>query len=166
MNECVQIPLTQGQAATIDVIDLPRILKTKWRAVKKGHVWYAYSTSNGFMHQVLCYAPKGMKVDHIDGDGLNNRKVNLRVASNSENQQNQRPRSRAKGSPFKGVSHGPAKKDWVVNICHRGRNRKVTGIANERIASLIYDLLAADRFGEFACFNNKELMTDILKDIA
>jgi len=79
------IPLTQGKFAIVDVEDYDRLAKYKWHTNQDGNNFYAYTfLSKGnkkkrvFMHRLLMNAPKGLFIDHIDGNGLNNRKCNLR----------------------------------------------------------------------------------------
>ncbi len=106
-----KISLTQGKFALVDDSDYENIAKFRWQAIKQGYNYYAARTSktiNGKrntirMHMVIMKTQKGMETDHIDGDGLNNQKKNLRVGSKSDNQHN-RTKYRTNTSGFKGVT--------------------------------------------------------------
>jgi len=162
-NDEIHIPLTRGKFATISTSSLALVLPIKWRAVNKGNKWYAYSTNNGFMHQVLCPTDKGHVVDHIDGDGLNNHVDNLRSVTHSQNQQNRRKLAPGT-SRYKGLCREKEAGKWSVSICHNGHRRKVRSIESELIASLIYDLLAVDTFGDYAHLNHETVIRALLGD--
>lgn len=90
----VRIPLTKGFEAIIDAADVTLVSEYRWHAMinkSSGHV-YARCTVHGirqiFMHRILMQAQKGEQIDHIDGNGLNNRRANLRRATSSQNQAN------------------------------------------------------------------------------
>lgn len=87
----VKIPLTRGAVALIDEADAPELLRHKWYAlVVEKHVYAARREQPKLilMHRQLTVAPTGMLVDHIDGDGLNNRRANLRLATQAQNLMN------------------------------------------------------------------------------
>lgn len=87
------IPLTKGQFAIIDIEDYDQLMQCKWY-VKDSKVdtsLYAVRKPDfGIvrMHRVIMDAPKGMEVDHINGNGLDNRRCNLRLCTRRENQIN------------------------------------------------------------------------------
>jgi hypothetical protein len=94
----VKIPLTRGKCATVDHEDAERLLPYKWYHFA-GSVGREYAaTSIGgrrnrvtiYMHRFILDAPKGMQVDHRDGDGLNNTRANLRLCTGAQNVANQR----------------------------------------------------------------------------
>lgn len=85
------IELTQGKRAKVDDTDYEELNKCKWRACSRhGHDYArtgkAYASY--YMHRLIVGAAKGMFVDHINGDGLDNRRCNLRVCTREENGQN------------------------------------------------------------------------------
>lgn len=107
-GDVARVPLTRGLVATIDAEDAERIGRVNWSAIKDRNTHYArrFSTKNGtkshvLLHRVIANAAPGQFVDHIDGDGLNCRKSNLRIATRQQNAWNARPRNNASG--FKGV---------------------------------------------------------------
>ena len=86
-----EIELTQGKVAVVDDCVYGEVGMFKWRARYDGFNWYAERTirENGksriiSMHRFIANAPVGMEVDHIDGDGLNNRSENLRICTHAE----------------------------------------------------------------------------------
>jgi hypothetical protein len=86
-----EIPLTQGKVAVVDEEDFDRLNKHKWYACKNGNTFYALRKSNVngkrltiLMHrEILGLKPGDPGVDHRDGNGLNNRRKNLRLASHA-----------------------------------------------------------------------------------
>jgi len=88
------IPLTKGMKALIDDEDYERIAKYKWHFSHRYAVTAVYNGKNKkdciCMHNMLMNTPDGMEVDHIDGDGLNNRRSNLRICTHAENLRNQK----------------------------------------------------------------------------
>jgi hypothetical protein len=106
VNVMKEIPLTKGKVAVIDDEDYESLARHRWitqevRPTYKGRVYaskfYARASCRGpalLMHRLITSAPKGMDVDHIDGDGLNNRRCNLRICTRSQNQRNKRVANR------------------------------------------------------------------------
>lgn len=77
----------------IDESDLATFSRHRWWIVRHGHLTYVQGRVNGqktYLHRVLTSAPKGRVVDHIDGNGLNNTRSNLRVVTQRENTLNRR----------------------------------------------------------------------------
>ncbi len=94
-----EIILTQGQVALVDDEDFEYLNQWKWHAQRitsSDHLWYAKTVMDGcpvMMHRVLLLPSHGWSVDHIDGDGLNNRRANLRLATHQQNMMNSRRRT-------------------------------------------------------------------------
>lgn len=82
MKEPATIPLTRGKFTIIDADDLPIVEGRSWQAHERrdGKGWYAVSDGTR-MHRLLMNAPSNQIVDHRDGDGLNNRRGNLRIGT-------------------------------------------------------------------------------------
>lgn len=120
-----KIPLTQGLFAKIDDSDYVFLNKFKWKAAKHGKKLYAArntsrTLNNGkqtslHMHTVIMGTPKGMETDHIDNDGLNNQRKNLRICTRAQNQRN-KGIYKSNTSGFKGVSWHTCKKMWRAII--------------------------------------------------
>lgn len=107
------------------------------------------------MHRVIMGEPRGLVVDHIDGNSLNNRRSNLRVCTVSQNHQNQRFRGGL--SRYKGVCFLKKINKWRANIGFDGRRMHIGCFDNEVDAAKAYDRKAGELFGEFAYLNFPEL---------
>lgn len=118
----VEIPLTLGQSCVIDRDDLPLIERFKWHARPRrdGCGYYAVSTSGIRMHRLLVGAWGAEIVDHRDGNGLNNRRSNLRKGTQSQNCVNRR---KTPGSNLRGVR--PKKGKWQAYIKYQGKQRSL-----------------------------------------
>ena len=148
------VPLTKGKFAIVDAEDYERVRRYLWCASGSGKRMYAYRNDHGktiAMHRFLTNCPKGMVVDHIDGNGLNNRQSNLRVCTQQQNLYNSRPKGRS--SKYKGVCRDRAKNKWVVYVRHNGRNILVGRFDDEIEAARAYDRKAFELFGEYAYLN-------------
>jgi hypothetical protein len=117
---------------------------------------YAQVTFNGeniAMHHLVLAATEGFDVDHVNGNGLDNRKENLRLATRSQNVMNSRKSRRNCSSKFKGVSWVQHMNQWKAEITLNGK-RKYLGCHDEEIsAARAYNRAAIRYFGEFARLN-------------
>lgn len=91
-------------------------------------------------------------VDHVDGNGLNNRKSNLRKASYSQNQQNSKKPNRGNGNKYKGAFRKGGSK-YYSSIILNGKSYKLGVHETEIEAAQAYDRKAIELFGEFARLN-------------
>lgn len=162
----VEIPLTRGKVTIIDDEDWPLVSQYTWGAFtssgrRKPH-WYATATTPRHeggksirLHRLLLNAPKGVQVDHIDGDGLNNRRANLRLCTHGQNQQNRK--AVVSKSGFKGVRRIHKKPQWSIRwlatIKKDGRDRHLGSFDTAEDAARAYDRAAIQLFGEFAGLN-------------
>ena len=151
----VEITLTQGKVAVIDLVDLPKVDRFLWTAVKDNHVWYAQTNvssetgkrSTTKLHQIPM--PVAALVDHEDGDGLNNRRSNLRGCGKGENAYNRSPRQ-GSSTPYKGVYFNKQKQKFIAQI-HVGDKQIYLGQSDvPGDAAQAYDVAAVQHFGEFA----------------
>lgn len=97
MTTHIDVRLTQGQFARIDASDFPIVSKHKWYAMRWKHGFYARTNIGGkvvFMHRLILGLGSGrdIVVDHINHDGLNNTRINLRACTPQMNTLNRRSR--------------------------------------------------------------------------
>lgn len=142
-----------GHEVLVDDADLHLVAALRWSAYEIGRdCWYAMSEISGrrvYMHRFVTGAPKGLDVDHRNGNGLDNRRENLRVVPHRLNLANQRIQSRPKSSRFKGVSRTKAGA-WESYIKVDGRRRHLGNFRDEVEAAKAYDRAALEAWGEFA----------------
>lgn len=146
------ISLGHGRYTTVDDEDYEFLSRWKWCYQPRGYGYAARSSGRSktfHMHRVIMNAPKGLEVDHINGDGLDNRRSNLRLCTKAQNQYNQRPKCRGT-SQFKGVSWKTTANRWVAQIQVNGRKLFLGYFQNETEAAQAYDQAARQLFGEFA----------------
>jgi len=147
------IPLTQGKTAIVDEQDYARLSKHKWHALKRGGLWHAVRQKGIYMHRVILDAQKGQEVDHIDGDGLNNTRSNLRFVSRQQNMMNSRKKSALASSKFKGVWWDRNLRKWRAGINLDGDCVHIGLFDSEEDAARAYDRRAREAFGPFAHLN-------------
>lgn len=147
------IPLTQDQVALVDDSDFESANRWSWCAVLRDGAWYAQSRIAGelhYLHRWLFNEPEN-QIDHKDGDGLNNRRENLRVCTNSQNGANRgKSKSRAYSSRYEGVCWDSYSGSWKISIGIDGKQIHLGRSPRQTLAALIYDKTARDAFGEFA----------------
>ena len=159
MTETVlTVPLTRGYVALVDAADYPRVVAAgRWNVRPHGKTVYAQHgivlpdgrRSTQQMHQFITGA---VGIDHRNGDGLDNRRANLRITTQAQNCANTRIRSNNK-SGFKGVSWRADSSAWVAQI-KRGEKSHYLGLFSDREdAARAYDAAAVEFFGEFARIN-------------
>ena len=150
------IPLNQGKYAIVDDIDYERVSALKWYVNQSGRdkTWYAITNTGRFrMHRfILCLTDPKIEVDHIDGDGLNNTRNNLRIATRTQNLANQQKRENT-SSKFKGVSLDRRRNKWQSNIRMNGKRKWLGQFNNELDAAKCYNVAAIEFFGDFAKLN-------------
>jgi len=164
----MNITLTQGQYAVIDDEDFDKISAYIWRFNKskmktgyactfvplgrKGHKKGTRRKQVLLgMHNLITPPPSGLEVDHINGDGLDNRKINLRFATRSQQCMNRS--AQHKSSQYKGVRLWKMRKIWQARIKTNGREIHLGYFHNEADAAKAYNAAAIEIFGEFAKLN-------------
>jgi hypothetical protein len=140
-----EIKLTKGQVTIVDDDDYEELSKYKWYF----DGFYAVRYEDGkliFMHRQIVNAPKGLVVDHINRNKLDNRKSNLRLCTHRQNAVNSKHRN---NSGYKGVYYDRCLKKYVARI---GRKHLGT-FATVEEAAKVYDEHAKQLYGEFAYLN-------------
>lgn len=115
-------------------------------------LFYATASVNGqtvYLHRLIMGEPRGKKVDHINGNGLDNRRSNLRVTTHKLNLANQRAQL-GRSSKYKGVAWNKRSQRWEAYIKVDGRKYNLGLFATEKAAANAYDLAALEAWGEFA----------------
>lgn len=150
------IPLTLGYIAIIDDEDFDYITSYKWHARKasgrKGSMYYAKSYKAGMMHRLIMNCPKGLQVDHINHNPMDNRKSNLRICTIKENLRNRRRKPKG-SSRFLGVT--PSLKKWQACIGVNFKRIYLGTFETQEDAAKAYDSAAQKYFGEYANLNFK-----------
>jgi hypothetical protein len=146
------VPLTQGLEAVIDADDVPIVEGFFWSVARRRHMIYAQRGIPGgiiLMHRAIKNAPNGLQVDHIDRDGLNNRRANLRFATHAQNNQNKAMHP-LNSSGFKGVSLYKPNGRWRAYIDKDGHRTCLGYFATPEEAHAAYVAAASTLHGDFA----------------
>lgn len=154
----VKIPISGGHFATVDAEDFERISAFKWKAsvrVKKdgtiAKVYAQRSRRDGgspMMHRSIIEYNGPMQVDHINGDGLDNRRCNLRLCSRSENMANQEI-GIGNTSGRKGVTWHKRDAVWQAQLKVNGKMLYLGSFPDLDQAKAAYDRAAREAFGQF-----------------
>lgn len=153
-----------GLVALVDDEDFDLVNEYKWYLKKPNRPHYTFYTYRRWgvygdwvgrryksqrMHNLIM---QELWIDHIDGDGLNNQKSNLRKCTNSENLANVR-NTIGSSSRYKGVYLRKDTQKWDAHICKDRKKYALGSYTLEVEAALAYDRAAQELFGEFARLN-------------
>lgn len=149
------IPLGNDRYAIVDNEDFDKVRGINWYYDVCGYAgskWLTRRGQNDSMHRFLMNPPEGYRIDHIDGDGLNNRRSNLRICTASENSCNVRKR-KGTTSIYKGVTWSKSKNRWCVSITKNRKTHYVGVFMDEHKAGEAYNEAAKKHHKEFAKLN-------------
>lgn len=156
-----RIPLSNGMFALVDDDVFAEVSKFSWH-YKASRLGGGYAFRNtprvggrhttAKLHHLVLPLTGKLMVDHINGDGLDNRRNNLRLVNASQNQAN-RQKSPGKTSQYKGVSWDKNRACWYAHIKTGQRMKNLGRFASEEAAALAYNDAAIKAFGEFARLN-------------
>ena len=147
-----KIKLTQGKYALVDDEDYMRVNIFRWHLMSRGYAARDMGRKKILMHRFILGVVTNMYVDHINGDGLDNRKENLRFATQRQNLGNSRRRVDNK-TGFKGVHYYKRDCSYKATIKAAGRNKHLGYFKTAEEAALAYNRAAIEIFGEFAQIN-------------
>lgn len=160
ISESLKIPVSGGRYfATVDPEDFERVSQHKWSLARSGNrrTFYAQRAADGTTEMMHNFITGARQVDHVNHDGLDNRRANLRDGSGCKNARNQRKTSSNASSQYKGVSwrkpdasHGQG---WEVHIRVAGKQRYLGKFDDEVEAAKVYDYAALRHYGEYASLN-------------
>lgn len=153
-----EIPLTQGKVAIVDDEDYEALTKWKWCYHKNPRNNSGYAVGNSRnqdgkritirMHRVILDTPPGYETDHVNGNGLDNRKDNLRVATHSQNKWNtDKPADNTSG--YKGVSWDKRKEKWQAQVRFNNKYIHLGRFKKKLEAAIAYNKAAIKYHGEF-----------------
>ena len=161
-----EILLTKGMVAIVDDEDYKWVSEWKWHVYENRGNYYAARRKRGvrtigrstiFMHREIVIRnfgkiDDGMHTDHANGNGLDNRKSNLRICTPAQNQYNSRVRAGGT-SKYKGVLWRRERGKWISVLRISGKHIHLGTFTNEIDAAIAYDSAAIKYFGEFARTN-------------
>lgn len=149
--------LRTGQIVHVDDEDFDMVSARAWHArpaTNRPHVCYVQGHVNRrtvYLHRFIMSPPPGLWVDHINGDGLDNRRANLRICTPGENSVN---RANRNATGYRGVYAVNGR--WVARVNLHGRTHRTRTFATPTEAAQAYDELAQRVHGEFARLNFPE----------
>src|SRR5574343_1897382 len=142
---------------SVDDEDYEYLSKYKWSIYKRGSTYYCVSSISGKHRQIHRFILEhhsnnleNMVVDHINGNGLDNRKENLRICTIAQNIMNSSKRKGVTYSKFKGVTWDKMDKTWIAYIMFNRKRIHIGCFKSEIEAACAYNVAAIKYFGEFA----------------
>jgi hypothetical protein len=153
-GDVAYVPLTRGYEAIIDVEDTVIVGGMNWYVKVGTHSNYAIRSEKKFrvyMHRLILNAPDNLHVDHVNGNGLDNRKSNLRVVTVSQNQHNRGLQVNNK-SGYKGVTWYGRTGKWMAQIQSLNTYKCLGYFDTAEDAHNAYCEAAKELHGEFARF--------------
>lgn len=163
MNDLHIVITSKGYISLVDIKDAHLVTNRSWTSSisSTGNVYARGSVPGGWrrsekvlLHRLITGCPRGMVVDHINGNGLDNRRSNLRVCSQSENIRNRK--GPVKGRRYLGVYWAETSRKWEAKIGKDGVRHYLGVFDTQEEAAMARDCLAIKLHGEFASLNFPE----------
>ncbi len=152
------IPLTHGFYAYVDAEDFEWVRQWNWAVYAGGYAARHERNRTIYMHREIMKPPKGMVVDHINGNGFDNTRTNMRNVTQRQNSCNRGKRT-GTSSIYKGVEHNKETGKWYVEAHYRGARVRAGPFKEEAEAARAYDRMAVELFRENARLNFPEEWT-------
>jgi hypothetical protein len=155
----MKIKIPNGMEMIIDRSDFSAVSKLSWHATtlgRRNYTRYIHSDGNGksiLLHRFLMKPENNQIIDHINGNGLDNRRSNLRIATLSQNNMNARKRKDGITSQYKGVTFYKRTKRFFAQITINKKYICLGYFKSAFIAALAYDAEAIKLFGKYARLN-------------
>lgn len=146
-------PNYRKYSAMVDDEDFGRVSKYRWHVHKRGNTYYAetYSKTKKILLHIFVMKING--IDHINGNGLDCQKHNLRKANKSQNGMNRNPNKTGITSKYKGVGFSKSCGKWRASITLNNKDIHIGYFTSEKPAAIAYNEKAIDLFGERAKLN-------------
>lgn len=153
-----KIKLTRGQFTLVDAKDFNELNKHKWMFGTNGYARRSGSIGKEkkkmfFMHRLIMAAPDKILIDHINHNGLDNRKANLRFATSSQSNMNRRVSKKPGISKYKGVGFDKRRNKWTAKIKYNKKQKYLGSHTDEKDAARAYNEAAKKYHGRFAVLN-------------
>jgi hypothetical protein len=160
-----RIPLQDGSFALVSRCDFESVIKHVWRTAKNRHLVYAWRSAtdedrlrgilapNIYMHRHILEPAENKQVDHVNGNGLDNRRENLRECDSVQNHGNSRHRVGKSG--YRGVKPARHGSGFQARMSIKNKFFNIGHFRSAEEAAAAYDRAAIERFGEFAMTNER-----------
>lgn len=150
--------LTRGAVAIVDDEDYEKLKAHKWSASATGYAVRGFRRNGKSilvkMHrEILGEQCAGLEVDHINGNKLDNRRENLRIATRSQNASNRPKYYKDSSSKYKGVRKAKGRKKWTARICVNRKDIYLGQYETEEEAAMAYNKAAIQYHGQYAKLN-------------
>ena len=145
-----EIILTQSKIALVDDDDYEKVWNYRWRLMATKKFLYAGNAELGFLHRYIMKCPSGLCVDHINHNGLDNRKENLRICTYLQNRMNSKSSNK---NGYKGICYYSKIKKYSAKICINHKNYYLGVFSTKEEAADAYNQKAIELYGEYACLN-------------
>lgn len=157
--------MAQPKYAKVDPADYKRLRGYEWLAKKSNKSFYARGCVEDsktakmkatYLHQKILQVPQGLVVDHINHDGMDDRRANLRAATRAQNIRNRKKFAKSSGSKYKGIYFRKKTRKWEATITFERKKIFLGYFRDEIDAAKAYDRAARKYHGEFASLNFPE----------
>lgn len=152
-----ELTLSNGKVSLVDAEDYESLNQHIWTYSRGYAIRCGWDGKKGvliYLHRYLNQTPKGLHTDHINGDKLDNRKINLRTVTRAQNEVN-KPKPKTNTSGYKGVRFrkGMPKKPWYAAMKINQKFIYIGSSETAEGAAKLYDDFASKKFGEYAKLN-------------